>query len=82
MSCVVAMLLGDTKVGPVTARPGYLTDLKFDETTTFMIAYSQAKYSQFSSSSATMGADPGHSPINVVHQEEGSLLVFQGRNSD
>ncbi|KAG5545334.1 hypothetical protein RHGRI_017709 [Rhododendron griersonianum] len=82
MSRVVAMLLGDTEVGLVTARPGYLTDLKFDETTTFMTADSQANYSQFSSSSATMGADPCHSPINAAHQEEDSLLVFQGRNSD
>ncbi|KAI8551677.1 hypothetical protein RHMOL_Rhmol06G0204800 [Rhododendron molle] len=84
---VVAMLLGDTEVGPVTARPGYLTDWKLDETTTFMTADTQVKYSQFSSSSVTMGADPGHSPINAAHQVEEvigecSLLVFQEISSD
>ncbi|KAF7140305.1 hypothetical protein RHSIM_Rhsim06G0143000 [Rhododendron simsii] len=87
MSRVVAMLLGDTEVSPVTTRPGYLTDWEFDKTTTFMTADTQVKYSQFSSSSATMGADPGHSPINAAHQVEEvigecSLLVFQERSSD
>ncbi|KAF7139930.1 hypothetical protein RHSIM_Rhsim06G0143500 [Rhododendron simsii] len=87
MSRVVAMLLGDTEVSPVTTRPGYLTDWEFDETTTFMTADTQAKHSQFSSSSATMGADPGHSPINAAHQVEEvigecSSLVFQERSND
>ncbi|XP_058217948.1 probable LRR receptor-like serine/threonine-protein kinase At1g56140 isoform X2 [Rhododendron vialii] len=72
MSRVVAMLLGDAEVSPVTTRPEYLTDWEFDKTTTFMTADTQVKYSQFSSSSATMGVDPSHSPINAPHQVEGS----------
>ena len=33
MSRVVAMLLGDIEVSTVTSKPGYLTDWKFDDTT-------------------------------------------------
>ncbi|GFP92738.1 probable LRR receptor-like serine/threonine-protein kinase at1g56140 [Phtheirospermum japonicum] len=36
MSRVVGMLSGDIEVPSVTTRPGYLTDWKFDDTTTFV----------------------------------------------
>lgn len=36
MSRVVAMLSGDIAVASVTTRPGYLTDWKFNDTTTFV----------------------------------------------
>ncbi|KAK7317496.1 hypothetical protein RJT34_01782 [Clitoria ternatea] len=36
MSRVVAMLSGDIEVSNVTARPGYLTDWKFDDVSSFM----------------------------------------------
>lgn len=36
MSRVVAMLSGDIEVASVTTRPGYLTDWKFNDTTTFV----------------------------------------------
>ncbi|KAG8365261.1 hypothetical protein BUALT_Bualt18G0085800 [Buddleja alternifolia] len=35
MSRVVAMLSGDIEVASVTTKPGYLTDLKFSDATTF-----------------------------------------------
>ncbi|PIN09939.1 Serine/threonine protein kinase [Handroanthus impetiginosus] len=36
MSRVVAMLSGDIEVAPVTSRPGYLIDWKFNDQTTFV----------------------------------------------
>ncbi|KAL2473240.1 putative LRR receptor-like serine/threonine-protein kinase [Forsythia ovata] len=36
MSRVVSMLSGDIEVPPVTSKPGYLTDWKFSDATTFM----------------------------------------------
>lgn len=36
MSRAVAMLSGDIEVASVTTRPGYLTDWKFNDTTTFV----------------------------------------------
>ncbi|XP_044468032.1 probable LRR receptor-like serine/threonine-protein kinase At1g56140 isoform X2 [Mangifera indica] len=36
MSRVVAMLCGDIEVSPVTSKPGYLTDWKFDDATIFV----------------------------------------------
>ncbi|KAL3583930.1 hypothetical protein D5086_014991 [Populus alba] len=36
MSRVIAMLSGDIEVNIVTSKPGYLTDWKFDDTSTFM----------------------------------------------
>ncbi|CAN1263275.1 Probable LRR receptor-like serine/threonine-protein kinase At1g56130 [Linum perenne] len=49
MSRVVAMLSGDVEVGTVSSRPGYLTDWKFDDTTT----------SSFTSDIATKGTTTG-----------------------
>ncbi|XP_059285313.1 probable LRR receptor-like serine/threonine-protein kinase At1g56140 isoform X1 [Lycium ferocissimum] len=40
MSRVIAMLTGDAEVATVTSKPGYLTDWKFKDTTTFMTDHS------------------------------------------
>ncbi|KAK0596551.1 hypothetical protein LWI29_016713 [Acer saccharum] len=74
MSRVVAMLCGDMEVSPVTTKPGYLTDWKYDDTTTtgsFMSSTDKATIgteynSNFTSSSTTMVADAQHSPANVT----------------
>ncbi|KAG5546793.1 hypothetical protein RHGRI_018834 [Rhododendron griersonianum] len=67
MSRVVAMLSGDIEVGSVTSRPAYFADWKFNDTTSFMTAdtpSAENEHSQFgTSTSASMAADPGHSPI-------------------
>ncbi|KAG5546791.1 hypothetical protein RHGRI_018834 [Rhododendron griersonianum] len=80
MSRAVAMLSGDIEVSDVTTRPGYLTDWKFDDTTNFMTIDTpnvENEYNQFSSSSATTAADPGHSPIIAVHEVE--EVIGEGR---
>ncbi|KAI8567213.1 hypothetical protein RHMOL_Rhmol02G0103200 [Rhododendron molle] len=80
MSRAVAMLSGDIEVSVVTTRPGYLTDWKFNDMTSFMTTDTPSgenKHSLFSSSSATTTADPGHSPINVAHQVE--EVIREGR---
>ncbi|KAK4836905.1 hypothetical protein QYF36_001229 [Acer negundo] len=74
MSRVVAMLCGDMEVSIVTTKPGYLTDWKYDDTTTtgsFMSSTDKATIgteynSNFISSSTTMVADAQHSPANVT----------------
>ena len=59
MSRVVNMLTGDIEVGNVTSRPGYLTDWKFDDISSFM------------SDNQTIGTDNSHynssTSINTVH---------------
>ncbi|XP_058218944.1 probable LRR receptor-like serine/threonine-protein kinase At1g56140 isoform X2 [Rhododendron vialii] len=80
MSRAMAMLSGDIEVSAVTTRPGYLTDWKFDDTSNFMTIDTpnvENEYNQFSSSSATTAADPGHSPINSVHEVE--EVIGEGR---
>lgn len=52
MSRVVAMLSGDIEVASVTTRPGYLTDWKFSDATTF-VTYTD------SSTSNTDGVNAG-----------------------
>ncbi|KAK4840040.1 hypothetical protein QYF36_026834 [Acer negundo] len=74
MSRVVAMLCGDMEVSPVTTKPGYLTDWKYDDTTTtgsFMSSTDKATIgteynSNFTSSSTTVVADAQRSPENVT----------------
>ncbi|KAH7860420.1 hypothetical protein Vadar_013198 [Vaccinium darrowii] len=80
MSRVVAMLSGDIEVSAVTTRPGYLTDWKFNDTTSFMTPDTpsvESEYNQVSSSSATRVGDPGHSPIAVDHQVQ--EIIGEGR---
>ena len=74
MSRVVAMLYGDMEVSTVTTKPGYLTDWKYDDTTTtgsFTSSIDKATIgteynSNFTSSSTTMVADAQRSPANVT----------------
>ncbi|KAH7860712.1 hypothetical protein Vadar_017095 [Vaccinium darrowii] len=83
MSRAVAMLSGDIEVSAVTTRPGYLIDWKFNDTTSFMTTdtpRSENEYNQFSSSSATMVGDLGHSPINAVHRVQ--EIIGEGRSRD
>ncbi|KAK9178998.1 hypothetical protein WN943_028192 [Citrus x changshan-huyou] len=56
MSRVVAMLCGDMEVSTVTAKPGYLTDWKFDDITSFVRTDEATKgtdTSHYTSSSST-----------------------------
>ncbi|CAL5392199.1 unnamed protein product [Camellia sinensis] len=70
MSRVVAMLSGDIEVSDVTSRPGYLTDWKFNDKTSFMSnVIAKNDYSHYSSSTSTtkMAAETDHSPMNVTN---------------
>ncbi|KAL3614879.1 hypothetical protein CASFOL_040540 [Castilleja foliolosa] len=64
MSRVVGMLSGDIEVPSVTTRPGYLTDWKFDDTTTFAseIDSSALNSNANTGTNTTMTAD--YSPPN------------------
>ncbi|KAF7834650.1 putative LRR receptor-like serine/threonine-protein kinase [Senna tora] len=55
MSRVVAMLSGDIEVSTVTSRPGYLTDWKFDDVTSFITGFATkgSDTSQYNSSAST-----------------------------
>ncbi|XP_054813525.1 probable LRR receptor-like serine/threonine-protein kinase At1g56140, partial [Prosopis cineraria] len=46
MSHVVAMLMGNSEVGTVTSRPGYLTDWKFDDVSGFITGQWQSNRMQ------------------------------------
>ncbi|XP_009608510.1 probable LRR receptor-like serine/threonine-protein kinase At1g56140 isoform X1 [Nicotiana tomentosiformis] len=61
MSRVIAMLTGDAEVATVTSRPGYLTDWKFTDTTTFMSDHSSRMPN--SSVSTSTAADTNYSPL-------------------
>ncbi|XP_014494245.1 probable LRR receptor-like serine/threonine-protein kinase At1g56130 [Vigna radiata var. radiata] len=68
MSRVVAMLSGDIEVNTVTSKPGYLTDWKFDDVSSFMteneIKGLNTSY-QSSSGSTSMVGGADYSPISV-----------------
>ncbi|XP_028752448.1 probable LRR receptor-like serine/threonine-protein kinase At1g56140 isoform X2 [Neltuma alba] len=64
MSRVVAMLSGDIEVSSVTSKPGYLTDWKFDDVSSFMtsvatkgLASGTSQYNSSTSTSTFSGAD-------------------------
>lgn len=82
MSRVVAMLSGDIEVSSITTRPGYLTDWKFNDTTSFMstgTSTAQTDRSHHdSSTSTTTAADANYSPINAS-QPMLSEIVGEGR---
>lgn len=61
MSRVIAMLTGDAEVATVTSRPGYLTDWKFTDTTTFMSDHHSSQMPNSSVSTST-AADTNYSP--------------------
>ncbi|KAA8523441.1 hypothetical protein F0562_009864 [Nyssa sinensis] len=89
MSRVVAMLSGDIDVSTVTTRPGYLTDWKFNDTTSFMssnASTSQNPSSHHNSSTSTdMVADADRSPVDATRPMldeiigEGSGVGFHGK---
>ncbi|KAJ8532662.1 hypothetical protein K7X08_012585 [Anisodus acutangulus] len=54
MSRVIAMLTGDAEVATVTSKPGYLTDWKFKDTTTFMTDHSSQMHNSSVSTSTTV----------------------------
>ncbi|KAL6329491.1 hypothetical protein AAG906_021499 [Vitis piasezkii] len=60
MSHVVAMLSGDTEVSRVTTKPGYLTDWKFNDVSSFM-----SENSDLNSPSISMEVDRDCSPLTV-----------------
>ncbi|KAK2972016.1 hypothetical protein RJ640_005036 [Escallonia rubra] len=66
MSRVVAMLSGDIEVTTVTTRPGYLTDWKFNDTTSFMESETTTRSdnSHYIMSTSTSTADPNYSPVD------------------
>ncbi|CAK9165665.1 unnamed protein product [Ilex paraguariensis] len=68
MSRAVAMLSGDIDVSTVTSRPGYLTEWRFNDATSFMSNdASAAPNNSFynSSASTSMVADPTYSPVDA-----------------
>ncbi|XP_047335214.1 probable LRR receptor-like serine/threonine-protein kinase At1g56130 isoform X2 [Impatiens glandulifera] len=82
MSRVVAMLSGDIEVGSASSRPGYLTDWKFSDTTTFMSNDSDLKTGNNShrtatSSSTDFGTSIERSPIG--HQSSHDSITGEGR---
>ncbi|KAK3042632.1 hypothetical protein RJ639_000884, partial [Escallonia herrerae] len=64
MSRVVAMLSGDIEVPTVTTRPGYLTDWKFNDTTSFMGSETTTRSdnSHYILSTSTSTVDPDYTP--------------------
>ncbi|PIN19529.1 Serine/threonine protein kinase [Handroanthus impetiginosus] len=66
MSRVVAMLCGDIEVAPVTSRPGYLTDWKFnDQTTSVSNTDCSTSNTNISHNDTTMTITADNSPINA-----------------
>ncbi|KAH0895282.1 hypothetical protein HID58_057711 [Brassica napus] len=59
MSRVVAMLSGDVEVSDVTSKPGYLTDWRFDDTTSSSLSGFQTKGTWASDSLSTSFVAPG-----------------------
>ncbi|KAA3467298.1 putative LRR receptor-like serine/threonine-protein kinase isoform X2 [Gossypium australe] len=65
MSRVVAMLSGDTDVSREVSKPGYLTDWKFDDTTSFISnEATRASDTSYGSTSIVAGAES--SPVNLT----------------
>ncbi|KAG4399458.1 hypothetical protein AAZX31_08G232000 [Glycine max] len=69
MSRVVAMLSGDIEVSTVTSKPGYLSDWKFEDVSSFMtgieIKGSDTNYQNSSGSTSMMGGVDYYSPRDV-----------------
>ncbi|KAH1121310.1 hypothetical protein J1N35_004470 [Gossypium stocksii] len=65
MSRVVAMLSGDTDVSREVSKPGYLTDWKFDDTTSF-ISNVATRASDTSYGSTGIAAGAESSPVNLT----------------
>ncbi|KAG5001070.1 hypothetical protein JHK87_022142 [Glycine soja] len=69
MSRVVAMLSGDIEVGTVPSKPGYLSDWKFEDVSSFMtgieIKGSDTSYQNSSGSTSMMGGVDYYPPRDV-----------------
>ncbi|CAA2964542.1 probable LRR receptor-like serine threonine-kinase At1g56140 [Olea europaea subsp. europaea] len=83
MSRVVSMLSGDIEVPPVSSKPGYLTDWKFRDATTFMSNMdSSTSRTDFShdnlSKIGSRATNPSYSPIldskPILHE-----IIAEGR---
>ena len=73
MSRVVAMLSGDIEVSRVTTKPGYLTDWKFNDVSSFM-----SENSDLNSPSISMEVDRDCSPL-TVNTTELQEIIGEGR---
>ena len=73
MSRVVAMLSGDIEVSRVTTKPGYLTDWKFNDVSSFM-----SENSDLNSPSISMEVDRDSSPL-TVNKTELHEIIGEGR---
>ncbi|KAM3302729.1 putative LRR receptor-like serine/threonine-protein kinase isoform X1 [Capsicum chacoense] len=76
MSRVIAMLTGDAEVAAVTSRPGYLTDWKFKDTTSFMTDHSSQMHnsSEGTSTAATTNYSPSGADTPML-----SDIIGEGR---
>lgn len=79
MSRVVAMLCGDIEVSPLSSKPGYLNDWKFDDVTTFVgdnATKASDSTSHYASSSTNTGAkaSPGNGTKGLLHD-----IIGEGR---
>ncbi|KAL6329824.1 hypothetical protein AAG906_037536 [Vitis piasezkii] len=73
MSRVVAMLSGDIEVSRVTTKPGYLTDWKFNDVSSFM-----SENSDLNSPSISMAVDTDCSPLTANKTESMRFLERAG----
>ncbi|KAL6329521.1 hypothetical protein AAG906_021529 [Vitis piasezkii] len=73
MSRVMAMISGDIEVSRVTTRPGYLTDWKFNDVSSFM-----SENSDLNSPSISMEVDRDCSPL-TVNTTELQEIIGEGR---
>ncbi|KAL6329499.1 hypothetical protein AAG906_021507 [Vitis piasezkii] len=73
MSRVVAMLSGDIEVSRVTTKPGYLTDWKFNDASSFM-----SENSHLNSPSICMAVDRDSSPL-TANKTELHEIIGEGR---
>ena len=65
MSCVLAVLVGDTEVGLVTSKPGYLTDWDFKYITNSFLSEEDRRQPANNTDLGQL-ADPMPSPVNVT----------------
>ena len=74
------MLIGDTEVGIVTSRPGYLTDCKFDDITSSRSGPSDVNAKETvsiyhdSSESTIMVGHADNSPVNASKLMLGKII--------
>lgn len=81
MSRVVAMLSGDVEVSDVTSKPGYLTDWRFDDTTSSSLSGFQTKGTWASDSLSTSFVAPGSeiSPGSADSKPMLGVKINEGR---